>query len=615
MGKAYSDYTFSDVQRLDFAFLVKDKPEDIQEAQKGAFNYILMMAGELGLSAMNWKPMEIFDVGTGKDLITDRTVINKRLFELRNKGSELPDDSVLSSLPERLEAAKDTILEATKRDYSAELRTLTSNESERLATIADYERHIRDKFSSLAGIRNKITDIRKLMDTNAVDEYIIKQIVAIESTGQYKFLGYSNRKIHFGMTQPSILSYENDSDGVHIEDLNMGYYGLTFSLDSDYVTGFCGPYTIAAKGHFATSRHPHISSDGESYKYVPKCPEQASVCWGNMNSKVKELLESKDWVAVAKLYVTLLNEYFPDNPYQSLGWYADKVEDAAAKGEMVRRGMKEDAADYWSVVDLKAPSEGDVWAPKEVTWNTTEPLEIGDSVLAWNNEQSNGMSEGNFGVIISMELGNQECEVTGSNIRYKMSRPYNIAEFSSNSGTAWSHRGEIEKIPSIREHMLKKLEANDSTVLASLRDPSYKDRVIAKLKDKTQLFIGERAYKIDSRIHDQYIRTITRFDTSRYRYARHEENARRIQDENTMQFHKMVGTEDMCETIGEYIEYLDSIGCEFVRGEDSTAYDCDACDSRYYDLDLAEDCCADTVTESTQKVRNHARRRNSDAPF
>lgn len=598
MAKPYKEYTFADLQRLDYSFLTKDKAADIQESQKSAFNYILMMAGEFGVNVHGIGAMTHFDNGTGKDLITDRNVINQRIMALKG-GEALPMG--IEGLPSRaVEASKDLII-ATKRNYAQDITRSENQITSQLANIRDYQAGIDGFWSTVMNHRDKIHDMRILAENNKDDDTILKQIIAIEATGMFKFLKYEPRErmLSFGMTAPCRLSYVKKIHSIDIKDFNMGYFGISFRLNDSRVTGFCGPHTICAPNNQSASRHPHLSSDGNSYTLLSGKPEVTSICWGNMQNNVDKLRQEKNYLEICKMYVALMNTYCHANPYQSLGWYVDQHTNAVERSQEIRRGLNGAGAELWSVVSLETlkDEDGKIHAPYIPKYDVSEELKFGDVV--WIHKYQGTDRTNTIGVVVQKRPNYSNCDVSGSSTAYTVAQITAINTNGMNRLATGDRittfvRGRLQKLSKseIKPMLIEKISRAETSINVDSRT-----RVCAGIEAET-MFLGTHINRIGRDSSATRV-IIGRYDESRLRYS--VKKSGNSYDTTRIKADEISLAVEHFDTVLEYMEYMTA--SKLTQSiTDTLSFKCCNCGNEYDVETFAEDCCEDSVEPIAKKT-------------
>jgi len=306
MAKAYADYTISDMKRLDLSFIVKDRPTEVQQVQREAFKYILTTAATARVKIDDWKVLEHF--GTEDNtLITDRGQINRKIFE-RIEEIRLEGGHNSSGL----EALKTDIMRYTQRDVDAQLR---EEEQHRIRHLRDAETSYRSYMEKLTRAHysaKKIQELNILVAAGAGDDTIFKEIASILNNPFWQFLKHdfvgSNKKLYFATAQNVIVHYVKESANVDITH-NFGQLVFELNLIVGRVKGLKGLNNTVRQSYW----HPHISSSG-------------SICWGNVSSRINNLLSESKYAKVFELLEVFITDYCPDNPYLALAEFVAQNE-------------------------------------------------------------------------------------------------------------------------------------------------------------------------------------------------------------------------------------------------------------------------------------------------
>ena len=160
MGKPYADYSVNDLRRLDYSFLIKDKDDTVQEAQKEAFDYLFKMM-QIQKVPTSIKALQYFGADSNS-IVIDKGEINKRLFELRTNDDVQTNQYGLTKLEENsleiievLNASDDSV--RRKREFESYIGTETRY-------INDWNQKISRSLSKLVNYDRDLAEINERME-------------------------------------------------------------------------------------------------------------------------------------------------------------------------------------------------------------------------------------------------------------------------------------------------------------------------------------------------------------------------------------------------------------------------------------------------------------------
>lgn len=598
MVKAYKEQTFADLARNNLGFLVRDKPADIVEAQEQAYNYIILQSREFGVDPMNVRAMEIFDVGTGKDLVTDRGVINKRLMALMTAGPNVIADS------DRLSGVSAAVCEAFKTDHTQEIATCEKSAVAKLTQADNYFSAANADLEAAARHNDRARELRKIVERGDVDDLIYREFSAIEGTGHFKYLGTDTvgeiEYFYFGLTSPCLLSHVNSSHNIEVRDYNFGYYGLAVSKQK--VRGFSGPYTINVR----SASHPHMNARTKNNHHRMHFGD---ICWGNMASTAAAHIKNREYSKLASLYHALMNSYSEENPYVSFGNYVEH----ATNTQIHRCSLSPELEALWAPVApvYPNPETMHVYEAQKVL-----PLiKIGDIVQIVSQDITHCASVGCIGIVVKMRGGQLSSEgYTDSNAYYL--RVFTEVELDNNrmkdrrTSEPYTHRSEIRKIDDVAAEFINAHNANqngEATREQLLLIENYSRVFTSRYFDRlaridyltfgkrvdirgntgsssfTRLYAGSRYVKVESsKIADEYVRNHVDRGSSNSISS----NVNSVDRSRVAVHHSLFGTTEAANA------YYREIGARATLHDSSTtAFLCPDCQTSYDDYSSAHECC------------------------
>lgn len=330
MGKAYADYTISDVIRL--------KPKWLMEAQSDPtkFNEMLDRLGTMMDFGFNYiAEYPFLDVFGGtepekRDVShMDTTAVNKALHEYKERKEAGKEPRVFEikrgNISGLMQAYKDGVFTPNLERIRSSIRSETNNigyYERELADysdkIASYERMRMDKRDQIRSTEVILEGLKDSLERASKSKYDPTKIELLKNIpNHWRVFNLSRTGFFVVRMKPLVMKYTNHQAGVN-RTLYMGFFGFEFSWDLQCLRSFPVADYYSTGGGEGGKIHPHVCGN--------------HICWGNVQSRADRFASEGNSEAFFTLLDTVLETYAPDNPYRSF----DAFESDASKDEHYR---------------------------------------------------------------------------------------------------------------------------------------------------------------------------------------------------------------------------------------------------------------------------------------
>lgn len=344
MGKAQKDYTIHNVIQNVPKF-IRDK---LDNATRPAFDtnlaYLDNIANAMSYNKLASKSFtETFSDKPFYEYLPQE--INKVLAQcLQSQQAEL--DSTIAVEPQHQVLDKyleNSLFKHKTDDIKRHIDALKGNVNAHISDIESYSTYIQEKIQGKAMLQEEIDRKQIILDSldkDSRNKVVIDAIAEVIDTKKWLYIGtFDNDQpvstIRKGpyvkndgggdptcrtfqdsttwghifiSTEPVVCAHINYADGIN-KRANFGHVWVAMRSNGSLNRAGFGLDAICSAG---MSQHPHISSDG-------------AVCWGNASSQLSNLVSSTkpNFVGVLDLFMSLMETYSPDNPYNTINSYLD----------------------------------------------------------------------------------------------------------------------------------------------------------------------------------------------------------------------------------------------------------------------------------------------------
>lgn len=261
-----------------------------QKAHILAVQYIELLATQTSTKMEPWNLLDVFGIGKGNEIVTDKKEINKKFFEkLEEIKSKTPAEAFA------LEQRISTQIDELSREFSnREVNQLKKSRDNAInAAVSAFDR----AQSLLADARRYE---QQLMSYERRESTIAGQISQIAQESFWEFHQLYGENVDLITKSDVILTHKNSAAGVDLR-VNMGKFAARLNLKTMNLL----VYTFEGNLNLGGFYHPHIYTNG-------------SICWGNASSTAALKLPKGEVADIFRLLASVLVNYNDGNPYRSL---------------------------------------------------------------------------------------------------------------------------------------------------------------------------------------------------------------------------------------------------------------------------------------------------------
>jgi hypothetical protein len=266
-------------------------------------NYIISMAGNIGVDVSGWDCQALFSANGGNKLLEKRHLINEIFFrELeRIKSLEQPpvDDTfdisrVIGAVDAQIKRARQNMLGAVEQ------------------SIEDTMRNIRDSENRLVeyyGKLNKYCTERDIYKGRVLTSLHADLSVVNTRSSAWRIKEVTNAAIIFETKNDIVLSHNDHNAGMNLT-VNFGKASVEWRMaDRLIIMGTELYQRLKARPEgFGGARHAHVSSGG-------------TPCWGTIAGSANESLREFNVQRILHWCMLLLNNYNAESAYTSLATF------------------------------------------------------------------------------------------------------------------------------------------------------------------------------------------------------------------------------------------------------------------------------------------------------
>jgi len=275
--------------------------EEKRKAHILAVQYIELLATQTNTRMEPWNLLDVFGVGRGNEIVTDKKEINKRFFaKLEEIKTKTPAEAF--ALEQRIIEQMDTLTRETTN------REIANIKRDRDAAIT----RAVSRLSALnADLENAHAFEVRIMALERRESTVPQQIAQVVQENFWEFHQLNGPNLDLVTKSDIILTHKNPAASLDLR-VNMGRFKVSINLQTFALKVFGHENNLDVSTYF----HPHVYVTGD-------------VCWGNAAGTIGEKLPKGELKDVLNILASVLSNYNDRNPYRPLAEFQAKAKNDA----------------------------------------------------------------------------------------------------------------------------------------------------------------------------------------------------------------------------------------------------------------------------------------------